>query len=171
MRRLYFLVPSVASAGTLVSELRNVGLLERHLHVLAAHGAKLAPLPEASLLERTDFLRGLELGVAAGGITGLLAGLIAVSLPAAGVVLGGSAVLYSGLAGAGLGAWIAGLVGLDFPDQRLLSFERAISAGAILLLVDVSDARIQEIEDLVLRHHPEADFGGCTPTLPPIVAE
>ena len=128
-------------------------------------------MPEASLLEKTDFLRGLELGVTAGGITGLLAGLIAVSLPAAGVVLGGSAILYSGLAGAGLGAWIAGLVGLDFPDQRLLSFEKAITAGAILLLVDVPDARIQEIEDLVLRHHPEADFGGCAPTLPPIVAE
>ena len=128
-------------------------------------------MPEASLLEKSDFLRGVELGVAAGGASGLLAGLIAVSVPAAGIVLGGTAVLYSGLAGAGLGAWIAGLIGLEFPDQRLLPFERALRSGAILLLVDVAQERIQDIEDLVLRHHPEADFGGCDPTLPPIVSE
>lgn len=171
MRRLYFLVPNVASAAEIVAELTSAGILERNLHAIAAHGVELAPLPEASLLEKSDFLRGLELGVAAGGVTGLLAGLIAVSVPAAGIVLGGSAVLYSGLAGAGLGAWIAGLVGLDFPDQRLLPFQTALRAGAILLLVDVPHARIQDIEDLVLRHHPEADFAGCDPTLPPIISE
>jgi hypothetical protein len=34
------------------------------------------------------------------------------------------------------------------------------------MLVDVPKLRVEEIEDLVKRHHPEADVKGAEPTIP-----
>lgn len=169
MKRVYFLLPNVENARGVVDDLRQSGIEERHIHALAKEGMSLDDLPEASLLEKTDFLRAVEIGIAGGGVTGLLAGLVAVSLPGAGVVLGGAGILYTTLAGAGIGAWLSGLIGLDYPDQRLLKFEDAINKGEILLLVDVVEDRVQEIEDLVKKHHSEAEIGGTDPTLPPAI--
>ncbi len=169
MRREYFLLPDIESARKVVEELREAGVDERHLHAIAKENTPLEDLPEASILEKTDYLRAIEIGLAGGGTVGLLAGLVAVTLPPAGVALGGAGVLYTTLAGAGVGAWLSGLVGLDYPDQRLLKFEEAIDKGEILLLVDVVEDRIEEIRDLVRKHHPEAEFGGTDPTMPPII--
>ena len=91
------------------------------------------------------------------------------TVPTAGVVLGGATVLWTALAGAGIGAWLSGLIGLDFPDQRLLKFEDAINQGEVLMLVDVVEDCVQEIEGLVKKHHAEAEIGGTDPTLPPVL--
>jgi hypothetical protein len=171
MRREYFLLPDVESTRKVVEELRQAGIDERRLHVIAREDTPLQDLPEASILEKTDYLRAIEIGLAGGGTVGLIAGLVAISLPPAGVVLGGAGVLYTALAGAGIGAWLSGLIGLDYPDQRLLKFEEAIGKGEILLLVDIPKDRIEETRDAVRKHHPEAEFGGTDPTVPPIIAK
>jgi len=36
----------------------------------------------------------------------------------------------------------------------------------LLMLVDVPRARVQEIEVLVTRHHPEAELEGIDPNIP-----
>jgi hypothetical protein len=66
--------------------------------------------PEASFLQKSDFIPALEQGWALGGLTGILAGLVAVALPP-GLVLGGGAVLAISLAGAGVGKRSAGIRG------------------------------------------------------------
>lgn len=170
MRREYFLLPDVESARNIVLDLDQAGIEERQVHVVAKEGTTLEDLPEASLLEKTDFVRGIEVGIAGGSTAGLLAGLVAVTLPGVGVVVGGAGVLYAALAGAGIGAWLSGLVGLDYPDQRLLKFEDAIQKGEILMLVDAPEDQIRRFEKLVKEHHPEAEFGGTDPTRPPIVS-
>lgn len=168
MRRLYFLVPDLAECKTIVDELLLARVEERHIHVIAREGTPMEDLPEASFLQKTDFVPALERGVAVGGATGVLAGLVAVTFPPAGVVLGGGALLLStALAGAGFGAWLSSMIGAGIPNSRLKEFQDAIEQGEVLVIVDVSKSRVDEIEELIREHHPDAEVEGTEPTVPP----
>jgi len=167
MRRLYFLLPDVECARLVVDDLLLNHIEERHIHLLARRGTPMEDLPTASVAQRTDLIPALERGVAVGGATGALAGLVAVAVPPAGLVLGGGAVLGLAVAGAGLGAWMSSLMGISTPNSQLKRFEKAIEDGHILMMVDVPVERVEETEELVRRHHPEADIGGTEPTIPP----
>lgn len=166
MRRLYFTLPDLNTAHTVVDELLLKRVEERHIHVIAKEGTPLGDLPEASLLQKSDFIPAMERGVAMGGATGVLAGIAAITLPPAGLVLGGGAILAAGLLGAGLGTWISGMIGMDVGNSQIRQFESAIQAGEILLMVDVTKDRISEIEELVKTHHPDANIGGTDPRIP-----
>lgn len=167
MRRLYFLLPDVETARKVVDELLLKRVDERHIHLLARRGTPLEDLPQTSVAQRTDLLPALERGAAIGGATGALAGLVAVTVPPAGLVLGGGAVLGMALAGAGFGAWAASLLGISTPNSQLRRFHDAIERGQILMMVDVRKDRIHEIEESIRQHHPEVEIGGTEPTIPP----
>ena len=166
-RRLYFLVPNVELATKVVDELLLGRIEERHIHVIAKPGTPLADLPEASLLQKSDFVPAVERAVAVGGATGTLAGLVALTLVPGVVVAGGAVLLASALAGAGVGAWLGGMVGMNVGNTRLKAFEEAIERGELLILVDVPFAKVDEISERVKKHHPEAEPEGTEPTVPP----
>ena len=86
MRRLYFLLPGVDSAKTIVDELLLARIEERHIHIAAKdhHALTDANLPEANLLQESDFVPAVERGLALGGATGVVAGIAAVAIPAVG---------------------------------------------------------------------------------------
>jgi len=165
-RRLYFLLPDVASARHTVDDLLLAKVEDRHLHVLARRGADLGGLHEASTLQKTDLVHGAELGLVIGGIGGFLLGLFVVLTPPAGLTLDLATVLATTLGGALLGAWAASLVGASVPNSRLRKYAAEIDAGRVLLMVDVRPSRIEEIRDLVHRRHPEASGGAMEPTMP-----
>lgn len=167
MRRLYFLLPNTDLARQIVDELLLARIEERHIHILAKEGVSLGDLPEASLLQKSDFVPAVERGLAVGGATGALAGIAAMTFPPAGLVLGGGAVLGIALAGAGIGAWVSGMIGTDAPNTQLKEFESAIEKGDLLMMVDVPKARVEEIEALIKTAHPESEIEGTEPTIPP----
>src|SRR5690554_1145809 len=70
-RRLYFLLPDVASAERTVDDLLLARVEDRHLHVLARRGTDLGNLREASALQKTDLIHGAEIGMMVGGVGGL----------------------------------------------------------------------------------------------------
>jgi len=166
MRRLYFLLPNVDSAKVIVDELLLARIEERHIHIAAAdhHVLTEANLPEANLLQESDFVPAVERGLAVGGATGVLAGIAAVAIP--GVGLAGGAILGIGLAGAGVGAWVSSMIGISAPSSRLTEFEKAIEAGQLLMMVDVPKERVDDISTLVRSHHPEAHIEGTEPVIP-----
>jgi len=164
MRRLYFLLPDLDLTHTVVDELLLARIEERHIHVIAKEGTPLKDLPEASLIQKSDFVPAVERGVAMGGATGIAAGLVAIALP--GVVIAGGALLAMGLAGAGMGAWLGGMIGMDVGNSHIKQFESAVQDGQILVLVDVPKDRVDEIQKSVKKHHSEADFEGTDPTIP-----
>tara|TARA_R110002074_G_C12221288_1_gene637277 strand:- start:122 stop:703 length:582 start_codon:yes stop_codon:yes gene_type:complete len=166
MRRLYFLVPNVASARTINDELLLARVEEKHIHVIAKEGTAMEDLPEAKLAQRSDLIPALERGISIGGATGLVAGIVAVTFPPAGLALGGGAVLGIGLAGIGVGALMSTMVGVDIPNSRIEKFHSAIEDGDLLMMVDVPTDRVDEIEELVKKHHPEAEIEGTEPTIP-----
>ncbi|WP_045226783.1 hypothetical protein [Methyloterricola oryzae] len=166
MKRIYFLVPNLEVTTLIVNELLLARVEERRLHVLAKRDTPLGTLPEASFLQKTDFVPAMERGLAVGGIAGTLAGLVALATPA-GPILGGGAIILAGaLAGATTGVWIAGMVGLSVGNSRLTAYEEAIERGEILLMVDVRRDRVDEIHRRVSQLHPEVKFEGTDPTIP-----
>jgi hypothetical protein len=160
------MLPSLETTKTVVDELLLKRIDEHHIHVVAKEGTPLGDLPEANLLQKSDFIPAMERGVAVGGITGVLAGIAAVTFPPAGLILGGGAILGTSLAGAGIGAWISGMIGMDVPNSQIEKFEGAIEKGEVLMMVDIPKERVEEIEALVQQHHPEADMGGTEPHIP-----
>ncbi len=168
MRRLYFLVPTIDSARAIVDELLLARVDEHHIHILANQDVHLLEehLPEAGLLQSSDFVPAVERGLAVGGGTGLLAGIVAVSFPPAGLILGGGAILGLSLLGAGMGAWASSMIGISAPNTQLESFQQAIDQGELLIMIDIPKSRIDEISDLVQKHHPEAMIEGTEPTMP-----
>ena len=168
MRRLYFLIPNLDSAKDIVDELLLARVEQRYIHITAADNQALikAKLPKANLLQESDFIPAVERGVAIGGATGILAGIAAIIIPGAGLALGGGAILGIGLAGAGVGAWISGMIGVSVPSSRLKEFEDAIERGNLLMMVDVPKVKVDEISSLIRKHHPEAHIEGTEPVIP-----
>jgi hypothetical protein len=158
MRRIYFLLPDVQSGKSIIDELLLKRVEWRHIHVLARPDVHLEQLPEATLTQRSDLLPALARGTAAGGVTGML--------PPAGLTIAGGVVVLMTLASAGFGAWTATMIGIGIPSTRLKRFESAIEKGELLMMVDVGKDRVDEIEELVKSHHPEADIEGTDPTIP-----
>jgi hypothetical protein len=163
MRRLNVIVPDAEACKTVVAELREAGVPEDHMHVVASIAQPVEGLPEATVWEKTELAHGIELGVGLGGAAGLLGGLLAVAFPPAGLVLGGGAVLASTAAGAGVGGVVTALLGSHEHNHDLDAFAEAIAAGRLLLMVDVPRGKVDRMQGLILKHHPEAEIGVARP--------
>ncbi len=165
MRRIYFLVPDIATTHKIVDELRSEGIEDRHIHILAKRDTPLEDIPEAGVSLKTDFVPALERGAALGGTTGLLAGLV--GLRFAGFAIAGGPILGIIMAGATIGSLMGGLSGMNSGNSRLKQFEQVIEQGQLLVLLDIPKERIEEFKKLITKHHPEAKFEGVEPLLPP----
>lgn len=165
MRRIYFLAPNIEITHEIVEELRSEGIEDHHIHVLAKRDTPLQGLPEAGMSIKTDFIAAAERGIALGGTTGLVAGLI--GLRFAGFVIAGGPLLGVILAGATIGTLAGGLAGMSTGNSKLKQFEQAIEQGELLVLVDVPRERIDTISQSITKHHPEAEFEGMEPLMPP----
>ena len=82
------------------------------------------------------------------------------------MALGGGAILGIGLAGAGFGAWLSGMIGISIPSSRLKDYESAIESGSLLMMIDVPKSRVSEVTEMVKKHHPEAEIEGTEPVIP-----
>lgn len=162
MQRIYFLIPDIETCQAIVSELEQANIEEKHIHLVAAENASLDELPEASLLQKSDFLAAFERGIPLGAASGLLAGLVTIIVPG-GVAMGGGALLACIAAGAGVGSWMGSMVALDIPNSRHRDFQQAIERGEFLMLIDVAKDRVIEIENLVMLHHPNAELEKVEP--------
>src|SRR5690554_6280815 len=147
MKRLCLLASDVDGAHRVVEDLRQQGVTEASIYVVAREGTPLGNLPDAGLLGKSDFFPQLQRGIAAGGTIGVIGGLIAMRV--AGAVFGGAAVLLFGLIGAGLNGLLAAIFGAGFPNSRLQRFENEIEAGKVLVLVDLQTSAVPAIEDRI----------------------
>ena len=166
MRRIYFLVPDIAIAKRIVDDLLLARIDERHLHVIAKRGTELEDLPEANMMQKSDFVPAVEHGLALGGSAGALAGLVAIALPPASTVIAGGILLASTLVGAGVGAWAGSMIGVSTGNSRIKQFEAAIEAGQLLVLADVPTNRVEEIEARIKAHLPQVEIEGTEPIIP-----
>lgn len=165
-RRLYVVVPDLASAIQTANDLLLARVEDRHMHFLGERGMSLGGLHEASLLQKSDVRHALFLGAGLGALGGMLLGIYLKLTPIAGLTFDVGSFLLATLGGTLFGAWCSTLIGLSTPSIKLKRFEADIAAGKILLMVDVPVARLEEIEALIARRHPEAVDRGVDPTMP-----
>jgi uncharacterized membrane protein YeaQ/YmgE (transglycosylase-associated protein family) len=165
-RRLYFTLPDLRSAETVERELLLAKVPDQHIHFLAKDGINLGRLHVANLLQRSDLLHGMGLGLIAGGLTGALAGFALRMLPQIGSMIDLGGVLVLGIFGALVGTWASGMIAVSIPNTRLKRFQSAIDRGEILLMVDVPMRCLTDIRDLIMSHHPEAHARGLEAQIP-----
>ena len=165
-KRLYFLLPDIETTKKVVDELLLARVDERFIHVMARSEADVANLPKATMLQKTDLVHGMELGLLVGGLTGTIAGIVLALIPSLSHIATGGLVLAVAIAGALIGTWAAGMIGISVNNTRLAKFEQAIAEGQILLMLDLPKARVQEISSLITSHYPRAMSHGTEPTIP-----
>lgn len=165
-RRLYFVLPDIESARTMLNEMLLARIEVRHIHFLAKRDVLPDDLPEANVLQKTDIVHGAQMGIGIGAVVGAVAGALVVLFPPTGVTLKLITVLIVAIGGAFFGAWASSMVASSVPNSRLKAFERDIEAGKVLMMVDVPVGRVKEICQIVAQRHPEALSGGFEPSIP-----
>jgi len=165
-RRLYFLLPTVDSAKKVHNELLLSRIEERHMHVVSDESVDLDDLPEASLLQKTDLVHSIQIGLMLGGAAGIILGGIAGIMGYLVSGLEGLAMLGTGVGGAIIGAFTSSMIGISAANTKHREFQAHIDKGGILFLVEVPVERVDEINEKIRQHYPEAGVRGIEPTIP-----
>ena len=168
-RRLFFLLPDAAAARGVLSELLALRVEARHVRFLSRRDSLPADLPEATFLQKTDFLPALEAGALVGGIAGAAGGAFVWLFPPGALMPEAAVVVVGGLLGIVLGAWLASIAGSAEQNSALRVFQSDMEKGKILCMVDMPFGRIEEIRDLLGSRHPEVQFGGVAPHMPAFI--
>ncbi len=166
IRRMYFMIPNVSLAKTIHNELLLSRVAESKMYVIAREDVNLDDLPEANLLQKSDIIHSMQMGIPLGGLTGLALGALAVSL---GMVLPGYesvTIMLTIFVGLFVGIFSATLIAVNVSNTRHNRFEKDLSGGKILFIVDVPVEKVAEISEMVTRHHPGADMKGLEPNIP-----
>lgn len=137
-RRVYALdsLPRLTNA---MDAVRGCGVAEDDLAVVARHDIELRIDPDAP-----------DHDVPHGQLTGLLAGLSAVTVPTLGVSVAGAGLIN--LLGNTLGGWIPMLAGETVGDEVRRRYQDEIDEGRILLVVDALPEMQAAVHAEVLRH-------------------
>jgi hypothetical protein len=167
MSNLYFLLPDRATTHAVVDALRTEGLGDDDMGLIARDDIELDDLPEADISERSDIMPAVRRGIATGGATGLLAGLVVNVMPG-GLALGGLALGAATVAGGVFGAWASSLVGISIPNSEAETYRDALDQGQILMIVHAAKPEQDAIREAVVARHPDVVFGGEEHLLPPL---
>jgi hypothetical protein len=165
-RRIYWLLPDLASAKRTMDDLLLARIPEQHIHFMAREGVDLTGLHPANLLQTSDLVRSAQSGLVIGGAAGLVAGLLLVLFPMVAETPQVGLIAVLAIVGALVGAWSSSMIGASTPSERLKRFQGAIEQGQILLMVDVPHMRVEEIEGRLKALHPEAHLEGEEPNIP-----
>jgi hypothetical protein len=156
-RRVYWLLPHLASAQATMDDLLLAGVDLNQMHFMGREDGDMTGLNAASLLHTSDLIRSAEAGLVMGAAVGGMLGAVA-----AGVFAGPdgwpqwSLIPILVLAGAVFDAWTSSMIGISVPNKGLERFAAPIAQGWILLILDVPVWRVAEIEESLRTLHPEA---------------
>jgi hypothetical protein len=138
--RHVFSTEDIDAAESAVEALRQAGLSDDCISLIARHDVENQQIPEDQQDTSDDFNRGGVKGLLAGGGSGLLVGLIAMAVPPLGLTIAGAAAMT--IAGAAVGGWVGMLTGTSEPGAVRRRFEDEIAAGRVLVVVDGDKASL-----------------------------
>lgn len=164
MRRLFFLLPEVESARSVVKELRTLGVPESHMHAVSSIAKPLHGLPKAGVWQTTELAHGLEWGLGLGITAGFIGVWLAMKFQPGGLHIGGEALAIGALAGGLFGALVSALMKSDEHNHELNDYQAEIERGEILLIVDVPLAHLETMQKAILKHHSEARIKVADPS-------
>ncbi|WP_266171854.1 hypothetical protein [Dyella subtropica] len=147
--RCIFSTNDLDAARVAMQAARDAGVDDYDISLVARDDIELEKIPDHLMTGRTDFAPSAIRGVACGGGTGLLLGLVAVAIPPLGVTLAGAGAIA--LAGAAVGCWTGALIGSEVPDIIHRKFKGELDAGHILVVIDASKDKLERAEPAVAR--------------------
>ncbi|WP_296061704.1 hypothetical protein [uncultured Amphritea sp.] len=158
MRRLTFLMPDLAHAERVVEELRQLGIDDSVMHLIAEDHAMLqkAHLHEATEMETSEVENDFNWGIVAGGVLGLVAGIVAYGSKISSFEFGAMSLLVITIICAFWGGVIGKAIGESTPNSHIEKYRHAIEAGQILMIVDVAVGLLPEVHKRVRTHCPKA---------------
>ena len=166
-RRIYWLMPDLASARRAMDDLVWARVDVAHIHFAGPEGMDMAGLHAANVWQTSDVVHAAKTGWAVGSACGIVVGLMAALMfPIFGDDPEWEVAVLVAILGGVVGAWSASMIGISIPSPRLQRFEGAIAQGQILLMVDLPRSRVRDIEALLQSAHPEARFEGEEPRIP-----
>lgn len=166
-KRIYWLLPDLASAQATMDDLLLAFVDVRHMHFVGREDQDMTGLHSANVLQTSDVVRSAQVGMILGAVIG---GLLGVAVAAFYPIVGnepqwGIAAVVA-VAGAIFGTWTSSMIGVSTPSKRLRRFAAEIEKGKILLMVDVNIWRAAAIEARLRALHPEARLEGSEPDIP-----
>ena len=165
-RRMYYVMPDIASARRIMDDLLLARIEERHIHCLARQGTLMEGLHEANVFQKTDLVHGAQVGLLCGALLGcVVGGAVVWYFPVAGIWQTVT-VLAATIIGALFGVWVSSMIGSSIPNSRLRQFDGLIGEGKILVMADVPEHRTEEVRSLLGERHPEAASRGLEPHIP-----
>ena len=132
--RCVFCTPDLLVAQAAMDAAREAGINDGDISLVAREDIEMQKIPDHRLKEHHDVTPSAVRGIACGGGSGLLLGLIAVAIPPLGLTLAGAGAMV--VAGAAMGCWTGALVGFDVDDAISRKFKDEIAAGCILVVLD-----------------------------------
>ena len=154
--RQFFFAKDLQAVKKIVEDLKEFGVTEEDLHVIAREDISLEPLPEPDLQHRSDVVDAAKRGAATGGAIGLIGSIIAVTVPAAGLTLGGGAILAGTALGSALGTWFSTLVGVSVPNQDVEEYRDRIEQGEVMIIVDCEPEQQPGLAAMLSSRHPHS---------------
>jgi len=154
MKYVYLLVNSVKTCETLIQDLKQQGVLDKHLHVIANRHQELGVLPKASIWQKTDLAHGIKRGIKYGSFAGLLGAMLVLAFPLPGLIMSVSGILICVAAGAGVGTLMCGLIKYNVHNQNLDAFKDDLVNGDLLLLVSSCKNNLSSTISNIVTHHP-----------------
>jgi hypothetical protein len=153
--RQFFFVSDHEDARRIIDDLRDFGITEDDMHVIANDSIVLDPLPEPDILHRSDILDAAKRGGATGGAMGLIGSIVAVTVPPAGLTLGGGAILAGTALGTALGTWFSTLVGVSVPNQDVEEYRHRIDRGELMIIVDCEPWQQSALTGMLQSRHTD----------------
>lgn len=145
--RCVFSTPDLAAARAAMDAALRAGIPDSDISLIARDDIEHDDIPDHLMTGRTDFYPAALRGVACGGGTGVVLGLVAVAIPPLGVTLAGAGAIA--VAAAAMGCWTGALVGSEVPDVIHRKFKAEIAAGHILVVIDGNKERLSLAEPAV----------------------
>jgi hypothetical protein len=146
--RHVFSTRDIDAAEAAVNALRQAGVPDDHISLVARHDIENQHIPEDRQETTGEFGRGGLKGILTGGGSGLLVGLVAIAVPPLGVTLAGAVAMTA--AGAAVGGWMGMLTGTAEPSPIRRKFEDEIAAGHVLVAVDGVDDDLAKADAVLL---------------------
>jgi len=151
-------------AQEVVRDLQTHSFDPEHISLVAQNMGELSALPMSEQRLVLSPASGRDFGAMVGGLTGLLAGLVTITVPGIGpiiaagplaAVLGGAtgSVIGAG-AGAVTGGLSASLVKLEIPEERARRFEEGLLQGNVLVTADVSNNTVDQAIRIMSHYLP-----------------
>ena len=162
MKRLYYLTKDLESVETISNDIHQSGITDWNFHVLSKdeNGLYKRHIHSANMLQKTDVIKNIELGLLRGLGVGLVTVLVLSFIPIHGTPQSSALLLAIFFASILLGGLHGSLLGYINENYKLKPFHDKIQQGYFLIMIDVSKKQVEMGNELMKNRHDEASY--CT---------